>query len=78
LRSKITAPVPAISAAVPHAIAGTGDPGSGMPVVNVASSSSAAMPLAVPSYAAVLMIPEAVPRTAIGTLVPSLDAATED
>jgi hypothetical protein len=49
-----------------------------MPVVNVASSSSAAMPTAVPSCAAVLMIPEAVPRTAIGTLVPSLVAATED
>lgn len=36
------------------------------------------MPRAVPSCAAVLMIPEAVPRAATGTLVPSLVAATED
>ena len=36
------------------------------------------MPRAVPSCAAVLMIPEAVPRSAAGTLVPSLVAATED
>jgi hypothetical protein len=36
------------------------------------------MPRAVPGCAAVLMIPEAVPRAATGTLVPSLVAATED
>ena len=78
MRPKITAPVPAISAAVAQAIAGTGDPGSGMPVVSAASSSSAAMPRAVPSCAAVLMMPDAVPRAATGTLVPSLVEATED
>ena len=72
------APVKLISAAMPQAIAGTGDPGSGMPVLNAATSSRAAMPRAVPSCAAVLMIPEAVPRAATGTLVPSLVAATED
>src|SRR2546421_613987 len=46
------APVKLISAAIPQAIAGTGDPGSGMPVLNAATSSRVAMPRAVPSCAA--------------------------
>lgn len=66
------APVPLIRAAIPQATAGTGDPCSGMPELNVATSSRAAMPRAVPSCAAVLMIPEAVPRASSRTLVPNL------
>jgi uncharacterized membrane protein len=56
----------------------TGVPGSGTPVVKAATRSSVAMPRAVPSWAAVLMIPEAVLRALTVTLVPSPVAATED
>ena len=35
------------------------------------------MPVAVPSWAAVLMIPDAVPRSVPGTVVPRVVAATE-
>ena len=62
LRPKMIAPMRLIRAAVPQAITGTGDPDSGIPVLSAATSSRAAMPRAVPSCAAVLMIPEAVPR----------------
>src|SRR6185437_10325980 len=78
LTKKTAAPAPLIAAASAQASAGTGDPGSGIPVLNAATSSNAATPRAVPSWAAVLMTPEAVPRAATGTLVPSLVAATED
>ena len=53
-------------------------PGPGAPVVASAISSTAAMPIAVPSWAAVLMTPDAAPRSTSGTVVPRVVAATED
>jgi hypothetical protein len=77
-RVKVAAPARLITAVRAHGMAGIGVPCPGTPVVTAATSSKAAMPKAVPSCAAVLMIPEAVPRAAAATVVPSPAAATED
>jgi hypothetical protein len=58
-----------MAAAAAQAMTGAPVPGPGAPVVVSAMSSRAAMPTAVPSWAAVLMIPDAVPRSTSGTVV---------
>ena len=49
-----------------------------VPVVAAAMSTITATPTAVPSCAAVLMIPDAVLRQVVATSVPSVVAATDD
>ena len=50
----------------------------GVVALAAATSSSAAIPIAVPTCAVVLMIPAAVPRQVASTSVPSVVAATDD
>lgn len=52
--------------------------GAGVPPVAAATRSSVAIPTAVPSWAAVLMMPDAPPRQRGSTSVPRPVAATED
>src|SRR6266536_640828 len=72
-----SAPVAAIAAAA-QPVLGAPVPGPGRPVVAAAMSRTTATPAAVPSWAAVLMIPDAVPRNLSATVVPRVVAATED
>ena len=73
-----TAPASAIAAALTHAATGPATPWPVVPVVAAATSSSTAVPIAVPSWAVVLMIPEAVLRNATVTSVPRVVEATAD
>ena len=61
-----------------QAIRGGGVPRAGVPPVAAATRISAAIPRAVPSWAAVLMIPDAPPRHFGATSVPRPVAATDD
>ncbi len=71
---------PAAAAAAPTAQATSGDgvPAAGMPLVAAAMRSRTAMPTAVPSWAVVLIMPDAPPRQRRPTSVPTPVAATED
>ena len=73
-----SAPAAAIAAAAVQPMMGAPVLGPGRPVVAAAMSRTTAMPVAVPSWAAVLMIPEAVPRNVYATVVPRVVEATED
>jgi hypothetical protein len=73
-----TAPAAATTAATAHARAGAGVLAAGRPVVVAATRSRTAVPMAVPSWAVVLMMPDAEPRQLASTSVPRPVAATED
>ena len=60
--ANVSAPAAAIAAAVAQPAMGALAPGPGAPVVTAVMSRITAIPMAVPSWAAVLMIPDAVPR----------------
>lgn len=57
---------------------GAGVPGPGEPVVTVATRRNTATPMAVPSCAAVLIRPDAVPRSASTVSFPNDVAATDE
>src|ERR1700733_12041302 len=72
------APPAATRTAIAQAARGGGVPSAGIPLVAAATRSSVAMPTAVPSCAAVLMIPDAPPRQCGATSVPRPVDATAD
>ena len=59
--TKYTAPATVMAAAADHATAGSDFPAAGRPAVAEASRSRTAVPMAVPSWAVVMMMPAAEP-----------------